>query len=65
MSDLIWEREWPAQTSILVLAFAGYFDAALAATGAMDHLVAHTARHAPRAHRLPTATSTPSRCGRR
>jgi proteasome assembly chaperone (PAC2) family protein len=43
MSDLIWEREWPPQTSILVLAFAGYFDAALAATGAVDHLVEHTA----------------------
>jgi proteasome assembly chaperone (PAC2) family protein len=41
-SELIWEREWPAQTSILVLAFAGYFDAALAATGAVDHLVEHT-----------------------
>jgi predicted ATP-grasp superfamily ATP-dependent carboligase len=40
--DLVWERPWPAQTSILVLAFAGYFDAALAATGAVDHLVTHT-----------------------
>lgn len=42
MSDLTWDREWPAQTSILVLAFAGYFDAALAATGAVDHLIEHT-----------------------
>ncbi len=42
VNELIWEREWPAQTSILVLAFAGYFDAALAATGAIDHLAAHT-----------------------
>jgi proteasome assembly chaperone (PAC2) family protein len=41
-NELIWEREWPAQTSILVVAFAGYFDAALAATGAVDHLVEHT-----------------------
>jgi predicted ATP-grasp superfamily ATP-dependent carboligase len=43
MSDeLIWEREWPARPSILVLAFAGYFDAANAATGAIDHLIEHT-----------------------
>lgn len=42
MTDLIWEREWPAQTSILVLAFAGWFDAARSATGAVDHLVEHT-----------------------
>jgi predicted ATP-grasp superfamily ATP-dependent carboligase len=42
MPDLVWEREWPAQTSILVLAFAGYFDAAVAATGAVDHLIEHT-----------------------
>jgi predicted ATP-grasp superfamily ATP-dependent carboligase len=41
-NELIWEREWPARTSILVLAFAGYFDAASAATGAIDHLIEHT-----------------------
>jgi predicted ATP-grasp superfamily ATP-dependent carboligase len=40
--ELIWEREWPARTSILVLAFAGYFDAASAATGAIDHLIEFT-----------------------
>jgi predicted ATP-grasp superfamily ATP-dependent carboligase len=40
--ELTWEREWPARTSILVLAFAGYFDAASAATGAVDHLIEHT-----------------------
>ena len=40
--ELAWEREWPAHTSILVLAFAGYFDAASAATGAVDHLIEHT-----------------------
>ena len=39
MADLVWEREWPPQTSILVLAFAGWFDAASAATGAVDHLI--------------------------
>ena len=42
MSELIWEREWPARTSILVVAFAGYFDAASAATGAVDHLIEFT-----------------------
>jgi predicted ATP-grasp superfamily ATP-dependent carboligase len=42
MTELIWEREWPARVSILVLAFAGYFDAANAATGAIDHLIEHT-----------------------
>jgi proteasome assembly chaperone (PAC2) family protein len=42
MSELEWEREWPARTSILVLAFAGYFDAASAATGAVDHLIEFT-----------------------
>jgi len=42
MTELVWEREWPARTSILVLAFAGYFDAASAATGAIDHLIEHT-----------------------
>jgi predicted ATP-grasp superfamily ATP-dependent carboligase len=41
MPDLTWEREWPARTSILVLAFAGYFDAAFAATSAVDHLIEH------------------------
>ena len=43
MNELIWEREWPARPSIVVLAFAGYFDAASAATGAIDHLIEHTA----------------------
>jgi predicted ATP-grasp superfamily ATP-dependent carboligase len=42
MSDLVWEREWPARTSILVVGFAGYFDAASAATGAVDHLIEFT-----------------------
>jgi proteasome assembly chaperone (PAC2) family protein len=42
MSELAWEREWPGRTSILVLAFAGYFDAASAATGAVDHLIEFT-----------------------
>src|SRR6185295_13428995 len=42
MSELVWEREWPPRTSILVLAFAGYFDAASAATGAVDHLIDFT-----------------------
>ncbi len=42
MSELEWEREWPPRTSILVLAFAGYFDAASAATGAVDHLIEFT-----------------------
>jgi proteasome assembly chaperone (PAC2) family protein len=42
MSELVWEREWPPRTSILVLAFAGYFDAASAATGAVDHLIEFT-----------------------
>jgi proteasome assembly chaperone (PAC2) family protein len=40
--ELVWEREWPPRTSILVLAFAGYFDAASAATGAVDHLIEFT-----------------------
>jgi predicted ATP-grasp superfamily ATP-dependent carboligase len=42
MTDLVWERDWPPRTSILVLAFAGWFDAASAATGAVDHLIEHT-----------------------
>jgi predicted ATP-grasp superfamily ATP-dependent carboligase len=42
VSELTWEREWPPRTSILVLAFAGYFDAASAATSAVDHLIDHT-----------------------
>ena len=42
MSELIWERDWPPRPSILVLVFAGYFDAANAATGAIDHLIEHT-----------------------
>ena len=41
-SELVWEREWPPRTSILVVAFAGYFDAAEAATGAVDHLIGFT-----------------------
>jgi len=43
MDELVWEREWPPRRSIVVLAFAGYFDAASAATGAVDHLVETTA----------------------
>jgi predicted ATP-grasp superfamily ATP-dependent carboligase len=46
MDDLIWEREWPPRTSVMVVAFAGYFDAASAATGAVDHLISST--HATR-----------------
>ncbi|MFI5046902.1 MAG: PAC2 family protein [Acidimicrobiia bacterium] len=42
MTDLVWERDWPSQTSILVLAFSGWFDAASAATGAVDHLIDHS-----------------------
>lgn len=42
MSELEWERDWPGRTSILVVAFAGYFDAASAATGAVDHLIEFT-----------------------
>jgi len=42
MSELAWDREWPPRTSILVVAFAGYFDAASAATGAVDHLIEFT-----------------------
>ncbi|MFI5052941.1 MAG: PAC2 family protein [Acidimicrobiia bacterium] len=42
MDDLIWEREWPARTSIMVIAFSGFFDAASSATGAVDHLVDST-----------------------
>jgi proteasome assembly chaperone (PAC2) family protein len=41
MTDLVWERDWPARASILVLAFSGWFDAASAATGAVDHLIEH------------------------
>jgi proteasome assembly chaperone (PAC2) family protein len=42
MDDLVWEREWPAQTSVMVVAFAGFFDAGSSATGAVDHLVEST-----------------------
>jgi proteasome assembly chaperone (PAC2) family protein len=42
VDDLIWEREWPPRTSVMVVAFAGYFDAASAATGAVDHLISTT-----------------------
>ena len=42
VGELVWEREWPPRTSILVLAFAGYFDAASAATSAVDHLIEFT-----------------------
>ena len=52
--ELTWEREWPPRTSILVLAFAGYFDAASAATGAVDHLIEVTA-----ATRLATIDGDP------
>ena len=40
--ELAWERPWPPRTSILVLAFSGYFDASSAATAAVDHLIAHS-----------------------
>jgi proteasome assembly chaperone (PAC2) family protein len=41
MTDLVWEREPAARQSVLVVAFAGYFDAASASTGAIDWLVEH------------------------
>ena len=41
-NELVWEREWHGRAPILVLAFAGYFDAASAATGAVDHLIEFT-----------------------
>jgi proteasome assembly chaperone (PAC2) family protein len=42
VDDLVWEREPAAMPSILVVAFAGWFDAAFAATTAVDHLIDHT-----------------------
>ena len=54
VSELVWDREWPPRTSILVLAFAGYFDAASAATGAVDHLIEFT-----RATRLASIEGDP------
>lgn len=41
MTDLVWEREPAARRCVLVAAFAGYFDAASASTGAIDWLVEH------------------------
>jgi proteasome assembly chaperone (PAC2) family protein len=40
--DLVWERPWTARTATVVVAFAGWFDAASAATGAIEHLIEHT-----------------------
>ena len=63
-SALVWERHWPAQRSILVLAFSGYFDAASAATGARrPSRRAHGATRL--AHIDSDRSSTPSRCVRR
>jgi proteasome assembly chaperone (PAC2) family protein len=41
MASLVWEHEPDAERPVLVVAFAGYFDAASASTGAIDWLVAH------------------------
>jgi proteasome assembly chaperone (PAC2) family protein len=41
-TEVVWAREWSGRPSILVLAFAGYFDAAASATGAVDHLIEFT-----------------------
>lgn len=41
-SELVWERERPSRASTLVVAFAGYFDAATAATNTVDHLIEFT-----------------------
>jgi proteasome assembly chaperone (PAC2) family protein len=43
MPDLVWEREPDDRRRVLVVAFAGYFDAASASTGAIDWLVEHFA----------------------
>jgi proteasome assembly chaperone (PAC2) family protein len=43
MPDLVWEREPADGHRVLVVAFAGYFDAASASTGAIDWLVEHFA----------------------
>ena len=43
MPDLVWEREPADGRRVLVVAFAGYFDAASASTGAIDWLVEHFA----------------------
>lgn len=37
--DLVWERPWRGRTATIVVAFAGWFDAASAATGAVQHLI--------------------------
>ncbi|MET0921439.1 MAG: PAC2 family protein [Acidimicrobiia bacterium] len=42
MNDLVWETEPTPRPSIMVVAFEGWFDAASAATGAIDHLVETT-----------------------
>jgi proteasome assembly chaperone (PAC2) family protein len=41
MPDLVWELEPADGRRVLVVAFAGYFDAASASTGAIDWLVEH------------------------
>ena len=41
MSELVWEATPAVQRPVLVAAFAGYFDAASASTGAVDWLVTH------------------------
>jgi proteasome assembly chaperone (PAC2) family protein len=43
MSNLVWENEPNVERPVLVVAFAGYFDAASASTGAIDFLVEHHA----------------------
>ena len=42
MNDLVWERQPEVRQRVLVAAFAGYFDAASASTGAIDWLVEHS-----------------------
>jgi proteasome assembly chaperone (PAC2) family protein len=41
VTELVWERVPNARRPVLVIAFAGYFDAASASTGAIDWLVEH------------------------
>ena len=42
MKDLVWEHVPEVRRRVLVAAFAGYFDAASASTGALDWLVEHS-----------------------
>jgi len=42
MNDLVWERQPEVRQRVLVAAFAGYFDAASASTGAIDWLIEHS-----------------------